>query len=276
MYFDFPGLQKYVDHFNLVTHDFRTSDRVPKLADHASPFKFVYADRLAWQNIESQVNKAIALKADRTKLVLGLATFGRTWKMDKDSGKSGAPPVNADGPGEEGTYTKTEGMLAYYEICPHLVESTAATTSLTLYRYNNINIFVLFVTRSVVSKFFWFLIWDDALQWSLGFLIIPIYWRVTNATISWVYPVPYAGYFNGKGLKSKCFKDKNMVWKCNNKIFININYRWKCNNKLKDSRRRIISILLDIKINTKYEKKKITKLMREPVSPLYTHFGYIR
>jgi len=60
--------------------------------------------------------------------------------MDKDSGKSGAPPVNADGPGEEGTYTKTEGLLAYYEICPHLVESTAATTSLTLYRliYNDI------------------------------------------------------------------------------------------------------------------------------------------
>lgn len=140
MYFDFPGLQKYVDHFTLMTYDFRTPDRVPKLGDHASPFKFVYADRLAWQNIESQVNKAVALKADRNKLVLGISTYGRTWKMDKDSGKSGAPPVNADGPGEEGTYTKTEGLLAYYEICPHLVESTAATTSLTLYRliYNNI------------------------------------------------------------------------------------------------------------------------------------------
>lgn len=139
VYFDFPGLQKYVDHFTLMVYDFRTPDRVPKLADHASPFKFVYADRLAWQNIESQVNKAIALKADRNKLVLGIATYGRTWKMDKDSGKSGAPPVTSDGPGEEGTYTKTEGLLAYYEICPHLVESTAATTSLTLYRYQRIN-----------------------------------------------------------------------------------------------------------------------------------------
>ncbi|XP_015368583.1 PREDICTED: chitinase-like protein EN03 [Diuraphis noxia] len=134
VYFDFPGLQKYVDHFTLMAYDFRTPDRVPKLADHAAPFKFVYADRLAWQNIESQINKAIALKADRNKLVLGISTYGRTWKMDKDSGKSGAAPVNADGPGEEGTYTKTEGLLAYYEICPHLVESTAATTSLTLYR----------------------------------------------------------------------------------------------------------------------------------------------
>lgn len=139
VYFDFPGLQKYVDHFTLMAYDFRTPDRAPKLADHASPFKFVYADRLAWQNIESQVNKAVALKADRSKLVLGISTYGRTWKMDKDSGKSGAAPVTADGPGEEGTYTKTEGLLAYYEICPHLVESTAATTSLTLYRYLILN-----------------------------------------------------------------------------------------------------------------------------------------
>lgn len=133
MYFDFPGLQKYVDHFTLMTYDFRTPDRVPKLGDYASPMKFVYADRLAWQNIETQVNKAVALKADRSKLVLGISTFARTWKIEKDV-KTGAPPVNADGPGEEGTYTKTEGLLAYYEICPHLVDSTAATSSLTLYR----------------------------------------------------------------------------------------------------------------------------------------------
>ncbi|XP_050441164.1 chitinase-like protein EN03 [Adelges cooleyi] len=134
VYFDFPGLQKYVDHFNLMIYDFRTPDRVPKLADYAAPMQFVYADRLNWQNVEYQVNKAIALKVDRSKLVLGVSTYGRTWKLDKDSGKSGAPPVTADGPGQEGTYTKTEGLLAYYEICPHLVESTSATTSLTLYR----------------------------------------------------------------------------------------------------------------------------------------------
>lgn len=137
VYFDFQGLQKYVDHFTLMAYDFRTPDRVPKLADHASPFKFVYADRLAWQNIEFQVNKILSLKLDRNKLVLGISSYGRTWKMDKDSGKSGAPPVVADGPGQKGTYTKTEGMLAYYEVCQHLVESTAATTSLTLYRYTN-------------------------------------------------------------------------------------------------------------------------------------------
>ncbi|XP_050521925.1 chitinase-like protein EN03 [Daktulosphaira vitifoliae] len=134
VYFDFPGLQKYVDHFNLMVYDFRTPDRVPKLADYTSPMQFVYADRLNWQNVEYQVNKALALKVDKSKLVLGIATYGRTWKIEKDSTKSGAPPVTADGPGQEGTYTKTEGLMAYYEICPHLVDNTAATTSLTLYR----------------------------------------------------------------------------------------------------------------------------------------------
>lgn len=117
-----------------MTNDFRTPDRAPKLADHASPFKFVNTSRLAWQNIEWQVNNAIESKVDRSKLVMGISTYGRTWKLDSDSDKSGVPPLRADGPGEEGTYTKTNGLLAYYEICPHLVENSAATTSLTMYR----------------------------------------------------------------------------------------------------------------------------------------------
>lgn len=143
VYFDFPGLQRYVDHITLMTYDFRTPYRVPKLADHASPFKFVYADRLAWQNVEWQVNRALSLNVDRSKLVLGISTFGRTWKLDDNSGKSGMPPLNADGPGEKGTYTKMEGLLAYYEICPHLVESSEATTSLTLYRYKILNYYTV-------------------------------------------------------------------------------------------------------------------------------------
>lgn len=121
-----------------MSYDFHTPDRARKLADHASPLKFVNPIVLAQQNVESLVKTVIDQQIDRNKLVLGISTFGRTWKINTYNNKSGAPPLNADGPGEGGTYTKTDGLLAYYEICSHLDESPTATTSLTLYRYKYI------------------------------------------------------------------------------------------------------------------------------------------
>lgn len=50
--------------------------------------------------------------------------------MTSDSGKTGVPPVKADGEGEEGPYLKKEGIMAYYEICPIL--STDANPPSTL------------------------------------------------------------------------------------------------------------------------------------------------
>ncbi len=67
------------------------------------------------------------------KLFIAVPTYGRTWKLTKDSGKTGVPPVkHADGPGEKGPYLKTEGLLSYFEICPHLVSQPSAAESNTL------------------------------------------------------------------------------------------------------------------------------------------------
>nr|CAI5860194.1 unnamed protein product [Callosobruchus analis] len=51
------------------------------------------------------------------KLIYGISTYGRTWKMTEDSGLTGVPPFYTEGPGEEGPYTKEAGLLAYPEIC---------------------------------------------------------------------------------------------------------------------------------------------------------------
>lgn len=40
--------------------------------------------------------------APSSKIVLGIATFARTWKMDAESEISGVPPIQVDGPGEAG------------------------------------------------------------------------------------------------------------------------------------------------------------------------------
>lgn len=40
--------------------------------------------------------------APSNKIILGIATFGRTWKMDSESEIAGVPPIHVDGPGEAG------------------------------------------------------------------------------------------------------------------------------------------------------------------------------
>ena len=64
------------------------------------------------------------------KILIGLPTYGRTWKLTSDSGKTGVPPLKADGPGEQGPYLKEEGTMAYYEICPLLTTANDAASTL--------------------------------------------------------------------------------------------------------------------------------------------------
>lgn len=40
--------------------------------------------------------------APAQKLILGIPTAARTWKLDADSEIAGVPPLHADGPGEAG------------------------------------------------------------------------------------------------------------------------------------------------------------------------------
>lgn len=58
------------------------------------------------------------------KVILGIPTYGRTWKLDEDSGLTGVPPLPADGGGEAGPYTNTVGLLSYPEICSKIATPT--------------------------------------------------------------------------------------------------------------------------------------------------------
>lgn len=41
--------------------------------------------------------------APSSKIIVGIAAYARTWKMDSESEISGVPPLHVDGPGEAGT-----------------------------------------------------------------------------------------------------------------------------------------------------------------------------
>lgn len=52
--------------------------------------------------------------AANNKLVLGVPTFARTWKITKDSK---LPPFIVDGPGKAGPITRISGVLSHSEVC---------------------------------------------------------------------------------------------------------------------------------------------------------------
>jgi len=60
-----------------------------------------------------------------SKIVVGIPTYARTWKLVADSQISGVPPIVTDGAGAPGPHTKEEGLLSYAEMCTKLTESAA-------------------------------------------------------------------------------------------------------------------------------------------------------
>jgi len=122
-YFDVPNLKDSVDHITLMTYDLRTPERVPSEADYTAPLQYVY-NRDENQNVEAITSWWLKQGLPAQQLILGIPTFGRTWKLTSDSGKTGVPPLKADGPGEAGQHVKIEGVLAYFELCPHLYNAT--------------------------------------------------------------------------------------------------------------------------------------------------------
>ncbi|XP_063546680.1 chitinase-like protein EN03 isoform X4 [Cydia strobilella] len=120
IYFDVPAIINLVDIVNLQAFDYETSERNPKEADYTAP---IYApqNRNPLLNADSAVSYWLQHGASSTKIVLGIATYAQTWKLDGDSEISGVPPLHADGPGEAGPYTKKEGILSYPEVCAKLI-----------------------------------------------------------------------------------------------------------------------------------------------------------
>lgn len=66
-------------------------------------------------------------------MILGIPTYGRTWKLEEDSKVEAVPPEGLDGAGAPGPLTKDAGILSYPEICVR-VQGGTGNVSPTGYR----------------------------------------------------------------------------------------------------------------------------------------------
>lgn len=116
LYLDVPSIKNYVDFVTIASFDVFTPTRNPKEADYFAPTLSV-SDRNTEENVDAWVTFLINGGLLANRVVVGVPTFGRAWKIEKDATLTGSPPVKADGEAPEGVQTRTPGLLSYPEIC---------------------------------------------------------------------------------------------------------------------------------------------------------------
>ncbi|KAL1490351.1 hypothetical protein ABEB36_013062 [Hypothenemus hampei] len=116
VYYDPRGLAPYVDFVTLQAFDFYTPQRNPKLADFPAPL-YDLIDRRPDENVDAWIKYWLNNGFPVNKLILGIPTYGRTWKLDEDAKVDSVPPEGLDGAGAPGPLTKDAGILSYPEVC---------------------------------------------------------------------------------------------------------------------------------------------------------------
>ncbi|XP_053984569.1 chitinase-like protein EN03 isoform X1 [Hylaeus volcanicus] len=128
IYYDARLLAPNIDAVHLFAFDQKSPERNPQEADYPSPIYESYG-RVPDDNVDRQasINSSSRYWLENgtppSKIVVGIPTFARTWKLTSDSQISGVPPIVTDGPGAEGPHTNMPGLLSYAEVCSRLTES---------------------------------------------------------------------------------------------------------------------------------------------------------
>ncbi|XP_067863873.1 acidic mammalian chitinase-like [Heptranchias perlo] len=115
--YEISKISKHLDFISVMTYDFHGA--WDTFTGHNSPLYRGAADQGLFVdfNVDFVVKYWRSKGAPSNKLLVGIATYGRTFRLSSSNSSVGAPAV---GPGPAGQYTGTDGFWAYYEICDFL------------------------------------------------------------------------------------------------------------------------------------------------------------
>uniref|UniRef100_A0A182QSI8 GH18 domain-containing protein n=1 Tax=Anopheles farauti TaxID=69004 RepID=A0A182QSI8_9DIPT len=119
LFLDIPLLKDNLEYVNLAAYDQQTPERNPKEGDYTAPI-YEPAERVVGNNVDDKVKAWSRLGMPLNKIVVGIATYGRGWKLTGESGITGVPPIPADGPSPAGPYTSLPGFYSFSEVCAKL------------------------------------------------------------------------------------------------------------------------------------------------------------
>ncbi|CAF1311435.1 unnamed protein product [Adineta steineri] len=120
--YEIDKIAKYLDFINLMTYDLHGGGWENSTGFHTALYaRPEETDNAMALNQNWAVNYWIQQGMPKEKICMGLAMYGRTFKLvDSSQTGIGAP---SSGPGDAGKYTREKGFLAYYEICEKLKSS---------------------------------------------------------------------------------------------------------------------------------------------------------
>lgn len=113
LYLDVPAIKNFVDFINICAFDVLTPERNPKEADYPSPTLAV-SDRNTEENVDAWASFLISGGLPANRVVVGVPTYARVWKIEKDATLTGSPPVKTDGPGPQGVQTRYVKNTKFY------------------------------------------------------------------------------------------------------------------------------------------------------------------
>ncbi|PSN30895.1 Chitinase-like protein EN03, partial [Blattella germanica] len=117
-----------LDFINIMAFNYTAPERKPDEADYPAPL-YQGGGRDVNHTADGTIRYWLEKGVPGNKIILGIPTFGQSWKLTSDSKISGVPPINAAGQGEAGPQTKTPGLMSYPEICTLLPNPNQKATS---------------------------------------------------------------------------------------------------------------------------------------------------
>jgi len=170
--YDVLSISKSVDFINVMSYNYIAAD-APNTGHHTNASGVIGSDV---NTVENTIDAWISRGADPRKLVMGLSGFSRTMKLEEKCKHSLGAPTEEEG-GVAGTFTKSSGVLAYYEVCKtkwnsrtcsgsSSVNAPYGSTDTDFISYDDPESVALKVKRIMIAKnlrgfLFWALDMDD-------------------------------------------------------------------------------------------------------------------
>lgn len=131
--YNITELEKYVDMFNVLTYDyFEFSNNV---AEHHSLLYPISSEKeTEKRNANYTITYLISKGASKNKLNLGIPTYGRSFKLEKQSETGFGAPASVNESFSQ-PYTQIGGFAGYNEICEILKEECWTINSTNLWTY---------------------------------------------------------------------------------------------------------------------------------------------
>lgn len=120
LFYDIPAIVNNIDFVTLHAYDFATPERNPEVADFPAPI-YELNERNPEFNVNYQVQHWLSNSCPAAKINVAVPAYARAWRMTKDSGLTGLPPVSeTDGAAPLGPQTQMAGLLSWPEVCSKL------------------------------------------------------------------------------------------------------------------------------------------------------------